>query len=307
VTPLRSVVLLSGGVGGARLAHGLDRALPPGALTVIVNTGDDLEHWGLSISPDLDTVMYTLAELAHVERGWGLADETFHAHGMMQRYGAAGWFALGDRDLATHMVRTEAKRSGETLTAITARLCSALDVRSAIRPMCDERFETRIATTTMGTLPFQDWLVRERARPPVRKVFYEGTQEPAPGLLDTIHAADLVVIGPSNPYVSIDPILSLHGVRKAVFDKTVIAVSPLRAGRAVKGPLATMIGEIDGAAPGTAWLVDHYSDLTALVVQHGDEADANGLPMLATETLMPTRADSLLLARELLTFAEGLA
>jgi len=307
VTRLRSVVLLSGGVGGARLAHGLDRALPQGALTVVVNTGDDFEHWGLSISPDLDTVMYTLADLAHVERGWGLADETFHAHAVMQRYGAPDWFALGDRDLATHLTRTEAKRRGESLTAITARLCSSLGVRSAVVPMCDQPFITHIETTTLGTLTFQDWLVRERAKPPVRRVIYEGTREPAAGVLARIQTADLVVIGPSNPYVSIDPILSLRDVRGAVFEKTVIGVSPLLAGRAVKGPLASMIREIDAATPGTAWLAQHYGDLSALVVQRGDERDACGLPTLATDTLMPTRVDSLRLANELLAFAEELA
>ena len=306
MTQPRSVVLLSGGVGGARLAHGLDRALPQGALTVVVNTGDDFEHWGLSISPDLDTVMYTLADLAHVERGWGMADDTFRAHSMMQKYAAPDWFALGDRDLATHLVRTEAKRRGDSLTTITARLCSSLGVRSAVLPMCDQPFITQIETTTMGTLTFQDWLVRERATPPVRRVLHEGTHEPASAWLERIQTADLVVIGPSNPYVSIDPILSLRGVRDAVFDKTVIAVSPLIAGRAVKGPLASMIREIDGATPGTTWLADHYGGLSALVVQRGDETDGRGLPTLATETLMPTRADSLRLANELLAFAEEL-
>lgn len=306
MTRPRSVVLLSGGVGGARLAHGLDRVLPQGALTVIVNTGDDFEHWGLSISPDLDTVMYTLADLAHVERGWGLAEETFHAHAMMQTYGAPDWFALGDRDLATHLVRTEAKRRGETLTAITARLCSALGVRSAVVPMCDQPFTTHIETATLGTLTFQDWLVRERAKPPVRRVIHTGTQEPASGLIERIQACDLLVIGPSNPYVSVDPILSLRGVRAAVFDKPVIAVSPLVAGRAVKGPLASMVREIDRTTPGTAWLADHYSDLSAVVVQRGDESDLPKLPMLATETRMPTRADSQRLANELLAFAQEL-
>lgn len=306
MTPWRSVVALSGGVGGARLVHGLDRALPAGVLTTIVNTGDDFEHWGLSISPDLDTVMYTLADLAHVERGWGLADESFHTLSMMQRYGAPDWFALGDRDLATHLVRSQGLRRGETLTAMTARLAQALGVRSRILPMCDAPFHTQIETTTHGTLAFQDWLVRERAKPPVKRVLFEGATEPAADVIDAIERAELIVIGPSNPYVSIDPILSLHGVREAVFQKPVVAVSPLVAGRAVKGPLASMIAELDQRAPEPGFLFDHYPRLSGLVVEHGDENGLDSARTLATSTIMQTRQASLRLATTLLTFAERL-
>lgn len=307
----RSVVALSGGVGGARLVHGLDRALPTGALTTIVNTGDDFEHWGLAISPDIDTVMYTLADLAHVERGWGLAEESFEALAMMKRYGGVDWFALGDRDLATHLLRTDGIRRGETLTSITARLASALGVTSRILPMCDAPFQTWIETATHGVLTFQDWLVRERATPSVRRVVFEGTRDPAPGLLAAIEDAELIVIGPSNPYVSIDPILSLRGVREAVFGKPVIAVSPLVGGQAVKGPLATMIPELERVPPSTAWLIDHYRQLRGVVVHTGDEperddanAERDGLAVLATDTLMRSRADSLRLATDVLAFAE---
>lgn len=300
----RSVVALSGGVGGARLVHGLDRVLPAGVLTTIVNTGDDFEHWGLSISPDLDTVMYTLADLAHVARGWGLAEETFAAFDMMKGYGAPDWFALGDRDLATHLVRTEALRCGETLTSVTRRLATALGVRSRLLPMCDARFCTRIETTTHGTLAFQDWLVRERAKPPVSRVLFEGATEPSNGLIDAIADAELVVIGPSNPYVSIDPILSLRGVREAIFAKPVVAVSPLVGGKAVKGPLGSMVMELDHRAPTTRFLVEHYGKLAGIVVERGDEHDLRDIPKLATSTVMHTREDSRALAAALLAFAE---
>jgi LPPG:FO 2-phospho-L-lactate transferase len=303
----RSVVALSGGVGGARLVHGLDRALPSGALTTIVNTGDDFEHWGLSISPDVDTVMYTLADLAHVERGWGLAQESFETFAAMKRYGAQDWFALGDRDLATHLVRTAALRDGDTLTAVTARLAERLGLRSAILPMTDAPFRTLIETTTMGTLGFQDWLVRERAVPPVSQVVFAGTGAPAPGLIAAIERAELVVIGPSNPYVSIDPILALDGVRQAIFSKPVIALSPLVGGKAVKGPLGSMIREIDGRDPSARWLVDHYSRLSGVVVEQDDNVELGAIPVLSTSTLMRTRDDSLRLATEVLAFAERLS
>lgn len=300
----RSVVALSGGVGGARLVYGLDRVLPAGALTTLVNTGDDFMHWGLSISPDIDTVMYTLADLADVARGWGLAEETFQTFSMMKRYGAPDWFALGDRDLATHVTRTDALRRGELLTAITGRLAAALGVRSRILPMCDTPFHTMIDTTTHGRLAFQDWLVRERAVPPVTQVIFEGAREPAPGLLSAIEAAELIVIGPSNPYVSIDPILALRGVRDAVFAKPVFAVSPLVGGKAVKGPLASMVREIDQRDPNTRWLLDHYPQLRALVVEHGDQLDLDPQRTLATSTVMHQRDDSVRLARDVLSFAE---
>jgi len=300
----RSVIALSGGVGGARLVHGLDRALPAGVLTTIVNTGDDFEHWGLSISPDVDTVMYTLADLAHVERGWGLADETFDALAMMKRYGAVDWFALGDRDLATHVLRTEALKRGDTLTAITARLSARLGVDSAILPMSDAVFRTLIETTSMGTLSFQDWLVRERAVPAVRRVIFDGPLNPAPGLVTAIEQAEVIVIGPSNPYVSIDPILALDGVREAVFNKPVIAVSPLVGGKAVKGPLASMIREIDHREPSAQWIVDRYADLSAIVVETGDSVDSGSTRVLSTSTVMRTRDESLRLATEILSFAE---
>jgi LPPG:FO 2-phospho-L-lactate transferase len=303
---MKRIVALSGGVGGARLLHGLSRAVEPAALTAIVNTGDDFEHWGLAISPDLDTVMYTLADLADEARGWGLDGETFHALGMVKKLGGDDWFNLGDRDLATHLLRTEALRRGETLGAITARLCTAVGVPCRVLPMSDAPCRTIIETREHGDLPFQQWFVRHRAQPAVRRVRFDGDAPPAPGVLDAIAAADLVILGPSNPYVSIDPILSRPGVREAVFAKPVVALSPIVRGEAVKGPLARMIVEIDGDSASPDAIARHYDGrLAGLVVEEGDAV--SGTRALHTRTIMKSRADSLRLAREILAFADGLA
>jgi LPPG:FO 2-phospho-L-lactate transferase len=303
----RRVVALSGGVGGARLVHGLARALAPDALSVIVNTGDDFEHWGLWISPDLDTVMYTLADFAHEERGWGLAEESFGALEMVRRYGGADWFALGDRDLATHVLRTEGLRRGETLSAVTARLASGLGVSARLLPMSDAPRSTKIDTGDGRSLPFQQWFVRERAEPAVRRVWFDGSAAPAPGVLGAIAEAELVVIGPSNPYVSIDPILELDGVRDALAAKRVVAMSPIVGGQAVKGPLARMIPALGGGDPNAGAIARHYGDLLAgLVVENGDGATVKGLPVLEAATVMKTRGDSLRAARELFDFAARL-
>jgi LPPG:FO 2-phospho-L-lactate transferase len=305
---MSEVVYLSGGVGGARLLHGLVRALPDDALTVVVNTGDDFRHWGLYVAPDLDTVMYTLGGLGHEERGWGLAEETFGALEMVRRYGGDGWFALGDRDLGTHLVRTDALARGETLSAVTARLFRALGVTTRVLPMADAPCRTMIDTVEHGTLPFQDWFVRHRA-PAVARVWFQGTSAPAPGVVEAIEAADLVVIGPSNPYVSIDPILRLEGVRAALERRRVVALSPIVGGRAVKGPLAAMIRALRGedASPGA--IVRHYGGLLAgIFVEEGDEPSARtaGCAVHAGRTVMTDRTASLRLARELLAFAEAL-
>lgn len=299
------VVALSGGVGGARLLDGLARALPPEALTAIVNTGDDFVHLGLHVSPDVDTVMYTLAGLAHEERGWGLAEESFAGLSMVKRYGGPDWFALGDRDLATHLLRTEALRAGESLSAVTSRLCGALGVQQRVLPMSDGPVSTLIETEKDGTLPFQQWFVRRRAEPRVRRVRFEGDLVPAPGVLEAIDACDLVVVGPSNPYVSVDPILSLRGVRDAIARRPVIALSPIVGGSAVKGPLATMIPDITGEPPSAGAVVRHYRGLLrAVVVERGDEPTVSDTPVLGTATVMRSRDDRLRLAREILAFAE---
>jgi len=302
------VVALSGGVGGARLLDGLARALPAGSLVAIVNTGDDFVHLGMHVSPDLDTVMYTLSGLADEARGWGLADETFAGLAMVKRYGGPDWFALGDRDLATHLLRSEALRRGEPLSAITLRLSKALGVEQAILPMSDLEVRTMIETTDAGTLPFQEWFVRRRAEPRVKAITFDGGRAPARGVLEAIEACDVVVLGPSNPYVSIDPILCLDGVRAAIADKPVIAVSPIVAGAAVKGPLATMIQDLTGEAASAGAIARHYDGLVrAMVVENGDEATLSSTPVLGTATVMRSRDDRLRLAREVLTFSREVA
>jgi len=299
------VVALSGGVGGARLLDGLARALPRGALTAIVNTGDDFVHLGLHVSPDVDTVMYTLAGLAHEERGWGLAEETFGSLEMVRKYGGPDWFALGDRDLATHLLRTEALRKGVSLSAVTARFSAALGITHAILPMSDGAQRTIVVTASEGALPFQEWFVKRRAEPRVRSVVSEGDGKPAEGVLDTISSSEVVIIGPSNPYVSIDPILRLSGVLQAIAEKPVVLVSPIVRGAAIKGPLATMIRDLTGEEASAGAVARHYRALTraAMVVERGDEGSVDCMSVLGTSTIMRSRADRLRFAREVLSFA----
>jgi LPPG:FO 2-phospho-L-lactate transferase len=307
---LERVVCLSGGVGGARLLDGLARALPPGSLTVVVNTGDDFRHLGLHVAPDLDTVMYTLSGLGDEQRGWGLAGESFGALEMVRRYGGEGWFALGDRDLGTHLVRSEALARGETLSSVTSRLFRALGVDVAVVPMSDAPCRTLIDTVADGTLAFQEWFVRRRAEPEVRRVWFDGALEPAPGVIAAIDAADVVLVGPSNPYVSIDPILAQAGVRAALARKVVVATSPIVGGRAVKGPLAGMIRSLASEEPSAGSIVRHYRGLLAgIFVEEGDEESARGAgcAVRSGRTVMHGRDDSLRLAREVLAFAAELA
>jgi LPPG:FO 2-phospho-L-lactate transferase len=307
MTAFRHVAFLSGGVGGARLLHGVAQALPPESLTVIVNTGDDFTHWGLRICPDLDTVMYTLGEFADETRGWGLRDETFHALERMKTLGADAWFALGDRDLATHLLRTQALASGRTLTQVTVELCARHGVRPRVLPMCDAPRPTWLDTFEHGELPFQRWLVEHRA-PRVRAVLLRGEARPSEPVMRALAEADLVLIGPSNPYVSIDPMLTLEGVRESLRHKRVLAMSPIVGGKAVKGPLADMIPTLAGRAASPQAIVEHYQGLlSGIVVERGDEQDVTGVATYATSTVMGGKEDRLRLAREVLAFAEQLA
>ncbi|MDH3844082.1 MAG: 2-phospho-L-lactate transferase CofD family protein, partial [Myxococcales bacterium] len=225
------VVALAGGVGGARLVDGLDSVLPKDALTIVVNTGDDFVHWGLHISPDLDTVMYTLAGLAPEERGWGIEGDTFHVLAEAERRGADAWFRLGDRDLMTHLLRSRALAGGDSLTKATAKLCGGLEVMRPILPMSDSPRPTTIVTRSGDEMAFQDWLVRARAAPEVQRVEHGGPDRPTGQVIEALRSADLVVICPSNPYVSIGPILSLEGIRPILREKPTVAVSPILAGR----------------------------------------------------------------------------
>lgn len=304
----RNVVLLSGGVGGARFADGVAAALEPNTLTIVVNTGDDFEHWGLHIAPDLDTVMYTLSGLAHEKRGWGLYEETFHALSMVSRYGGADWFQLGDRDLATHLVRTEALRQGRSLTEITQQLCEGVGLGSVrVLPMSDERRRTMIDTADGRRLAFQDWLVKERAAAKVAAVHFEGTRKPSPMAMRALAEAELILVAPSNPYVSIDPIVTLDGVAETLTAHTVVGVSPIIGGKAVKGPLAEMIPALDGVEPSAAAVARRYHGwLDGFAVSAGDEAGLEGVEPLVVDVLMRDRADRERLARQVLALAEGL-
>jgi len=301
-----NVVALAGGVGGARLVDGLDRALPAGALQMIVNTGDDFEHWGLHISPDLDTIMYTLAGLSPEERGWGIEGDTFHALQEAQRRGLDDWFQLGDRDLVTHLSRTVALARGESLTQVTQALCRGLDVDRAILPMADAPRPTTVVTAEGAELAFQEWLVRARAGPEIKAVRHGGDDRPSPRALEALAGADLVVICPSNPYVSIDPILTLRGVRDALRKTLVVAVSPILGGRAVKGPLGSMIPQLSGEAPSAKAVADHYGDLLNGYATHTGDGFEAPYPVLQTNILIQARKDRVVFARKLLDLAGSL-
>lgn len=301
------VIALAGGVGGAKLADGLAQALPPDDLTVIVNIGDDFEHLGLHISPDLDTVCYTLAELANPETGWGRTGETWNVFEELQALGGPDWFQLGDKDLATHLERTRRLKAGESLSRITADFCKGWGIGPRVLPVSDDRIPT-IVMTDEGDLAFQDYFVARRCEPKVTGFVFEGVLQakPAPGVIESIEQADLVVICPSNPWVSIDPILAVPGVREVVSKKKVVAVSPIIGGKAVKGPAAKMYMELEikPSAKATAY---HYGNLLAgFVLDSMDQAESEHIssPTLNTDTIMKSSQDRFRLAEEVLAFAK---
>jgi LPPG:FO 2-phospho-L-lactate transferase len=307
------VVALCGGVGGSKLALGLASVLAPGALTVVVNTGDDFEHLGLHVSPDLDTVLYTLAGLNDVERGWGRAGETWQFMQALRALGGETWFALGDQDLAIHVERTRRLRDGEPLTAIVRDMAARLAVATHIAAMSDDPVRTRVHTRD-GALPFQHYFVKHRCEPVVTGVSFEGAAAARanPALLDALAAPSLtaVVICPSNPYLSIDPVLAVPGVREALrrTGAPVVAVSPIIGGQAVKGPTAKIMREL-GIAVTNREIAGHYADLIdGLVIDAADaaEADQVGVKVAVTRTLMASLDDRRGLARAVLAFAERL-
>lgn len=306
------VVLLVGGVGGAKLALGLARVLPPQALTIIVNTGDDFEHLGLHISPDLDTVMYTLADVANPQTGWGLADDTFRAMEMVERYGGPAWFRLGDSDLGTNLMRTMLLRQGYTLTEVTQRLCTALGIAHRLLPMSDDPVRTMLETD-QGCLAFQEYFVRERWQPIVRSIRYEGAEQasPSPIVVAALEEATAIVFGPSNPFLSIDPILAVPGIRERIANSPVpkVAVTPLIAGQAVKGPTAKLMAEL-GLEVSVLGVARHYQELLTGIIL--DEADRDLIPLVAAlgirataqHTYMTTLSDKISLARSVLAWLE---
>jgi LPPG:FO 2-phospho-L-lactate transferase len=266
----RPITVLCGGLGGSRLVDAFARAAGADAVTAVVNVGDDLEFLGLRVSPDLDTVLYTLAGLLDEERGWGVRDETYSARATAEALGAETWFTLGDRDIGLHLVRTAALRAGEPLSAVTAHLAERLGVAVRLLPATDDELRTFVRTEA-GELDFQTWFVGRRHADRVLGLEYRGAANPAPGVLEAIRAAELVVIAPSNPFVSIGPILAVEGVREALAGRDVAAVSPIVGGEAVRGPLAGMLESL-GFERSARGVADYYGDLVSTFVV--DPADA---------------------------------
>ncbi len=308
------VVALAGGVGGAKLAAGLEAVLEPGELSVVTNTADDFDLWGLHICPDLDTVMYTLSGLANPETGWGIRDESFDALGMISSYGEDAWFKLGDRDLATHVLRTQRLRAGASLTEVTAGLAGALGVRSALLPMCDEPVSTAVKTPD-GLLEFQEYFVRRGQKDEVLGVDLRGIEEARvpDGVSETLAAADAIVLCPSNPIVSIGPILAVPGMREALLRSSApkAAVSPIIGGKALKGPADEMMRTLghEVSALGVARM---YEDLaTGFVIDRSDAGEGPGIEtlgmrVLATDAVMRDEEDRGRLGREVLDLLSDL-
>jgi LPPG:FO 2-phospho-L-lactate transferase len=308
------VLALAGGVGGAKLAAGLEAVLPPGNLAVVVNTADDFDLWGLRICPDLDTVMYTLAGIANAETGWGIEDESFAALDMLARYGEDTWFRLGDRDLATHVLRAARLRAGEPLTSITADLSGTLGVRSAILPVSDEPVAT-ILDTPDGPLEFQEYFVRRGQKDEVLGIELRGIEDarPTDAVTGALGAADLVVLCPSNPVVSIGPILAVPGMREALEASRApgVAVSPIVGGRALKGPADRMLASMGHEVSAAGVAMMYQGLVEGMVIDRVDEEERSGIEalgmrVLATGAIMRDAPDRARLAREVLEFGAGL-
>ncbi len=308
------LLAISGGIGGAKLALGLDRILQAGELAVLCNTGDDFEHLGLHISPDIDTVMYTLAGVANPKTGWGRAGESWAFMEAIETLGGETWFQLGDRDLAVHVERTRRLSEGDGLSEITLHLASSFGVRTRLLPMSDQPVRTMVETNE-GVLPFQRYFVERRCAPVVTGFAFAGAGEarlPA-GLAAILESEslDAIIICPSNPFISIDPVLAVPDMREALIASPapVIAVSPIISGKAVKGPTAKMMAEL-GLPTTSASVAEHYSGLLdgfVLDEADADQAEALDLPCLVTPTLMTTEAEKCRLASEILDFARTLA
>ncbi len=299
------MVALAGGIGAARFLDGLTRVLPPERIFIIGNTGDDAEIHGLHVSPDLDTVTYTLAGLADPERGWGIDGDTFQCLESLGKLGSETWFQLGDRDMATHIYRTQRRRDGATLTKITSEITAALKVRSIVVPMSDDRVRTRICTPS-GELEFQTYFVRRRARDRVLSIRLEGASDATPGpeVIDAISKAEAVILCPSNPFISIGSILSIRGIREALQRRRerVIAISPIVGGRALKGPAARMMKSI-GVRASAVEVAKLYQDFLGVFVldeidgAHFAQVAALGMRPIVTNTIMRGVRERMGLAR----------
>ena len=304
------IAALAGGVGGSKLAYGLARVLPIQDLTIIVNTGDDFEHLGLHISPDLDTVCYTLAEIENPVKGWGRRDETYNFLECLKSIGGPDWFMLGDRDLATHIERTKRLREGQLLHQITFDFCRTWGVQQTVLPMSNDPIRTMVITKNDGILPFQEYFVHRNCEPEVKGFRFEGSKfaHPAPGVLEALAQADAIVLCPSNPWVSIDPILKVRGIRSVFSHKLVIAVSPLIAGKTIKGPAAKMFLEM-GIRPSALAVANHYGDIiSGFILDKLDESLSSqiAIPVLVSDIYMNSREKRLRLAQNVLNFIRTL-
>jgi LPPG:FO 2-phospho-L-lactate transferase len=307
----RNILAITGGVGGAKLALGLSRLLGPDSLAFAVNTGDDFEHLGFEIAPDTDTLIYTLADLANKDLGWGRQDETWNFMAALESFGGETWFRLGDRDLALHATRTRMLAEGTSRTEVTAAIARALGVAHAVLPMSDDPVRTTVLTGD-GPLPFQHYFVRDRCAPAVTGFEFRGSASarPNPRILARIAEADGIVICPSNPFVSVDPLLSLPGMREALRAAAapVVAVSPIVGGLAIKGPTAKMMQELRVPAS-AAQVAAHYGDLLDGFVLDQQDADLQNtipVPTIVAQTLMITLPDRVDLAATVLRFIDDL-
>jgi len=291
---LDKIVVLVGGVGGAKLAHGLAQVLPPECLTIIVNTGDDFWHYGLKICPDLDTVMYTLAGIVDKTNGWGVSGDTTVMLDALRRYGETPWFRLGDQDMATHVLRTQALKQNESLTTVTGRLTKNLDIHHTVLPMTDDEMPTIIETSDYGELEFQEYFVKFRWQPRVQAIRYAGMQNArmTDEVINALINADAILIAPSNPWLSIAPILSVPGLRNAVSARGVpcVAISPIVEGRSLKGPAAKIMAELGYTDVSARSIAAYYDDVINGFVydeRDGDQQVAHDdLRVLACNTIM---------------------
>ena len=308
---MKKVVALAGGVGGAKLAWGLAQVLTEDELTIIVNTGDDFVHLGLNISPDVDTVCYTLANLANPVTGWGREGESWHCLEELKKLDSPGWFNLGDKDLALHLLRTNLFKQGMTLTQITHYLCKKMGVSHTVLPMSDQKVSTMISTKEMGVLPFQEYFVKNQCQPTMTGVTFQGIESAnlSSEGKRALEEASLVIICPSNPWVSIRPILEIINVSQILASKTVIAVSPIIGGKTIKGPAAKMFSEM-GIVPSACAVAQYYNSLIqGFILDIVDEDQMQqirqcGIIPFACNTLMSDNSTRINLAHETLAFAE---
>jgi LPPG:FO 2-phospho-L-lactate transferase len=302
------VTVLTGGVGGAKLVDGLNAVLGAGELAAIVNTGDDFRHFGLAISPDIDTLLYTLSGRANRALGWGREGETWSFMAALRTLGGADWFNLGDGDLALHVLRSARLAAGEPLSRIVADFAQSWGLTLSVLPMTDDPVASWVDSDE-GLLSFQDYFVGRQCRPAVSAISFYGADvaRPAPGVIDAIMQADAVMIAPSNPWLSVDPIVAVPAIRQALIDTPapVVVVSPLVEGRAVKGPTAKLMAEL-GLAVNNQTIADHYCDWADGMIVHGDDAAPADLPVGRTDTLMPERSDRERVAHAALALARQL-